>query len=115
MIDRREWFRLTLAAGAAVVVAPRCTFAAKGSQLIRRAIPSTGEMLPIVGLGSSATFAQVARSEDAAALKEVMKTMVENGATVLDTAPSYGASEQVAGNIARELGVSEKIFWATKV
>ncbi|HUP46221.1 MAG TPA: aldo/keto reductase, partial [Thermoanaerobaculia bacterium] len=46
---------------------------------------------------------------------EVMKTMVENGATVLDTAPSYGASEQVAGNIARELGVSEKIFWATKV
>ncbi|MGE0555363.1 MAG: aldo/keto reductase, partial [Gemmatimonadales bacterium] len=40
---------------------------------------------------------------------------VERGATVFDTAPSYGASEQVAGDLARELGVTDKIFWATKV
>jgi aryl-alcohol dehydrogenase-like predicted oxidoreductase len=41
--------------------------------------------------------------------------MVEGGATVFDTAPSYGASEQVAGDIANELGIADRIFWATKV
>jgi aryl-alcohol dehydrogenase-like predicted oxidoreductase len=83
--------------------------------LMTRAIPSSGEMLPVVGLGSSATFSQVARSEDAAALREVFSAMVGQGATVFDTAPSYGASEEVAGRIAAEIGATDKIFWATKV
>jgi len=72
-------------------------------------------MLPSIGLGSSATFSRVARSEDVAALKEVLSAMVEGGSTVFDTAPGYGASEQVAGDIAAELGISDDIFWATKV
>ena len=80
-----------------------------------RAIPSTGERVPVVGLGSSATFSQVARSEDVSALTEVLRTMVEKGGRVFDTAPGYGASEEVAGRIARELGLTDKIFWATKV
>ncbi len=84
-------------------------------QIITRAIPSTGERIPIIGLGSSATFSQVARSEDVSALKEVLRTLVEKGATVFDTAPGYGASEEVAGRVARELGITDKIFWATKV
>lgn len=83
--------------------------------IITRAVPKSGEMLPMVGLGSSATFAQVARSEDASALKDVLKTMVDNGGRVFDTAPSYGASEQVAGDIANALGIRDRIFWATKV
>jgi aryl-alcohol dehydrogenase-like predicted oxidoreductase len=41
--------------------------------------------------------------------------MVDGGATVFDTAPSYGASEQVAGDISNELGIADEIFWATKV
>ena len=80
-----------------------------------RAIPSPGELLPVVGLGSSATFSSVARSEDQSALREVLKTMVETGGTVFDTAPGYGASEEVAGSMARELGLTDEIFWATKV
>jgi aryl-alcohol dehydrogenase-like predicted oxidoreductase len=82
---------------------------------MQRAIPSTGELLPVVGLGSSATFSRVARTEDREALRAVIRTMVDGGATVFDTAPSYGASEQVAGDIANELGVTDRIFWATKV
>ena len=113
MIDRREWFRLTLATGALLSLNPRLL--AAGSKLITRAIPSTGEKLPIIGLGTSATFSQVARSEDFTALREVIKAMTDRGATVLDTAPAYGASEQVTGSIADELGVTKKIFWATKV
>ncbi|MGZ8831972.1 MAG: aldo/keto reductase [Thermoanaerobaculia bacterium] len=114
MINRREWFGITIRAGAALALAPRL-LAAKSAKLIQRAIPSTGERLPVVGLGSSATFSQVARSEDFSALREVMKAMAGRGASVLDTAPAYGASEQVAGSIAQELGISDKIFWATKV
>jgi aryl-alcohol dehydrogenase-like predicted oxidoreductase len=115
MFTRRDWFGITLGAGAAMGLTPRLLAALQQAQLIRRAIPSSGEMLPAIGLGTSATFSQVARSEELDALKEVLKTMVERGASVFDTAPSYGASEQVGGNLANELGIVDKIFWATKV
>jgi aryl-alcohol dehydrogenase-like predicted oxidoreductase len=115
MLSRREWIGTTLGASAALMLNPRLLEALQQGQLIQRAVPSTGEMLPAVGLGSSATFSQVARSEDVAALREVIRAMVDGGAKVFDTAPSYGASEQVAGDIAHELGVSDEIFWATKV
>jgi aryl-alcohol dehydrogenase-like predicted oxidoreductase len=115
MLTRREWIGITSGVAGALALDPRFLRALQQGQLIQRAIPSTGEMLPVVGLGSSATFSQVARSEDQDALREVMRTMVEGGASVFDTAPSYGASEQVAGDIANELGVADQIFWATKV
>jgi aryl-alcohol dehydrogenase-like predicted oxidoreductase len=110
---RREWVSLTMGAGAALALDPKALFAQQ--KLITRAIPSSGETIPVIGLGSSATFSRVARTEDIAGLREVLKTMTDNGATVLDTAPSYGASEEVAGRLASELGVTDKIFWATKV
>jgi len=110
MTTRRE----ILLALAGAAVAPRLGLAAD-AQLITRAIPASGERLPIVGLGSSATFARVARTEDASALRGVLGKLVELGGTVLDTAPAYGASEEVAGRIAQELGVAQKLFWATKL
>lgn len=113
MLTRREWLNLTLGTSAALAF-DRAYLSAQ-QPMIMRAIPSSGERVPIVGLGSSATFSQVARSEDASALKEVLKAFTDNGGTVFDTAPSYGASEEVSGRIAGELGVTDKIFWATKV
>src|SRR5690606_29026890 len=120
MISRREWLGLTLGASAALALNPRLLHAAPRTgagalKLIMRKVPSTGEELPLVGLGSSATFSRVARSEDVTALREVLSTMVELGGTVFDTAPGYGASEEVAGQIAHELGLTDRIFWATKV
>jgi aryl-alcohol dehydrogenase-like predicted oxidoreductase len=114
MMNRREWLGLSLGAGAALALDPRQLWAA-GQQLITRAIPSTGERLPIVGLGSSATFRQVADSQDVSAVRGVLRTMVERGGRVFDTAPSYGASEEVAGRIAREEKLTDRIFWATKM
>ena len=119
MISRREWLRLSVGSSAALALDPR-TFEERvrhllQQQTITRAIPSSGERIPVVGLGSSATFSQVARSEDVSALKEVMKALVENGGKVFDTAPGYGASEEVAARVAKELGLTDKIFWATKV
>ncbi len=115
MVTRREWLGITAGAAAALAINPRILQALQEGQLIKRAVPSTGEMLPAVGLGSSATFSRVARSEDYSALKEVIRTMVDGGASVFDTAPSYGASEEVAGTIAHDLEVTDKIFWATKL
>ena len=127
MLNRREWLGMTVSAGAALALGG-CTgrggAAAGGDmpasgllrpQLLMRPVPSSGEMLPMVGLGSSATFSQVARSEDVTALRDVLKSMVDNGGKVFDTAPGYGASEEVAGRIAHELGITKDIFWATKV
>jgi aryl-alcohol dehydrogenase-like predicted oxidoreductase len=118
MKTRREWLSMTLGAAGALTLAPQLARAqspSASSTIITRAIPSTGEKLPIIGLGSSATFAQVARNEDHDALKAVMSKMVELGGTVFDTAPSYGASEEVAGKIAQDLGIVKKLFWATKL
>jgi len=114
MITRRETLMFSACAASSALLHIRASLAA-GAPLLTRAVPKTGEMLPMVGLGSSATFAQMARSEDATALKDVLKTLVDNGGRVFDTAPSYGASEEVAGTIANELGIRDKIFWATKV
>ena len=124
MISRRQWLGRTVGLGASLALAPRLLEAIEAGlvdgilpqgTLIQRAIPSTGEKIPVIGLGSSATFSSVARSEDVSALRDVLKTMTERGARVFDTAPSYGASEEVAGRIVNELGIANKMFWATKV
>jgi aryl-alcohol dehydrogenase-like predicted oxidoreductase len=115
MLNRREWIGITAGAGAALALHPHLLRALQQGALLQRAVPSTGEMLPVIGLGSSATFSQAARSEEIEALSAVIRTMIDQGARVFDTAPSYGASEQVAGDIANTLGVADRIFWATKV
>lgn len=124
MMNRRTWMKTAVGAGAVIGLPAwaKLSLAQTGQQaptgagsLIMRAIPSTGERLPIIGLGSSATFAQVARQEDHDALKAVMAEMVELGGRVFDTTPGYGASEEVAGNIAQQLGISKQLFWATKL
>lgn len=121
MMNRRTWIRTAAGSGAALALGPQLlqalpsALAASQGALLKKAIPSTGELLPVIGLGSSATFASVARSEEITALKEVFRAMADRGATLFDTAPSYGVSEQVAGQIVNELGIADRMFWATKL
>jgi aryl-alcohol dehydrogenase-like predicted oxidoreductase len=117
MITRREYLKLSLAVGATLAAGPAMLFAnpSRRGELITRAIPSSGQKIPVVGLGSSATFAQVARSEDVSALREVFAAMLEHGGAVFDTAPAYGASEEVSGQLVKELDATDRIFWATKL
>jgi hypothetical protein len=90
MIDRRSFLGIAAGAGAGLAVTPELLRAFhqaggslihQGGKLIQRAIPSTGEMLPIVGLG----FSNHAGCADPAALKEVLKTFSENGGRFFDT------------------------------
>jgi len=115
MLTRRDYLKNSALIGAACAWPAGLLRAFESEGLITRAVPKTGEELPIVGLGSSATFRSVAQSDDVSALAAVMETMLENGGTVFDTAPSYGASEKVSGQIARDGGMTDDIFWATKV
>lgn len=113
LISRRDWLALTFGAGASLTFDP-ARLLAQG-KLNTKAIPSTGERLPVIGLGSSATFASVARTEDLTALREVFAALVAGGGTVFDTAPGYGASEEASGRIVNDLGLADKLFWATKL
>ena len=115
MLTRRDYLKLSALTGAASLLPSSLLAAFDADQLITRAIPKSGEDLPIVGLGSSATFRKVAQSEDVSALTDVIKTLLDNGGTVLDTAPSYGAAEEVSGEIGHDTGLTDRIFWATKV
>jgi diketogulonate reductase-like aldo/keto reductase len=84
-------------------------------KVVKRAIPSSGELLPIVGLGTWQTF-DVGESDQARIpLKGVLRALIEFGGTVVDSSPMYGRSEQVVGDLSRELGLTGNIFGATKV
>ncbi len=117
MATRRQALQWSLATAVLLASKRRALMAGTSdrTQLITRAIPRSGERLPTVGLGSSASFAALARSGELDPLREVLGAMAAHGATVFDTAPSYGESEAVAGQLARELGLGDSMFWATKV
>jgi len=115
VITRRDYLKFTALAGVASAIPAPLLHAAHHEGLITRAVPKTGEKLPIVGLGSSATFRRIASSDDISPLRDVMNAFLDNGGTVFDTAPSYGDSESVAGEIVQQMGAKEKVFWATKL
>ena len=115
MISRRDCLKYTILAGTATTLPGGLLQAMQGQELIRRKIPKTGEELPIVGLGSSATFRRLAESGETKQLQDVMKTLLDNGGSVFDTAPGYGKSEEVAGQIVQSLGATKDVFWATKL
>lgn len=116
MMSRRGYLKLCLAAGAGSVAQPGMLWAndAAGA-LITRPIPSSGERLPVVGLGSSATFSSTAGGQNTEALQQVFRAFIDHGGSVFDTAPGYGASEAVAGKIVNDLGIRDRVFWATKL
>ncbi|WP_287028736.1 aldo/keto reductase [Pseudomonas sp. UBA6310] len=92
---------------------PASAFAADG--LLMRSIPSSGERLPAIGLGTSRTFNVDPGSGEMAELLEVMKAFVAGGARLIDTAPSYGDAEAVSGELVKRVGARDKVFLATKV
>ena len=116
MITRREYLKLSALAGVALAINPKLLLADDSPrEIITRLIPGTSERLPVVGLGSSASFSRIAGEGDVDRIRAVLEALVNNGGKVFDTAPSYGAAEEVAGNIARDTGLAERIFWATKL
>ena len=83
--------------------------------MLSRAIPSSGELLPVIGLGTSRTHDVAMTDEALQPLREVLQTLVNGGASLVDTAPSYGRAEAVCGALAAEDDMRKKLFLASKV
>jgi aryl-alcohol dehydrogenase-like predicted oxidoreductase len=115
LFSRRKVLQLGTMAGAAAVFGRSGTARSADAPLplITRAVPSTGEKLPVVGLGTNNY--SVAGADDLAARREVLKKMPDLGGTVVDTAPAYGRSEEVIGQLVSEIGNRDRLFFATKV
>jgi aryl-alcohol dehydrogenase-like predicted oxidoreductase len=113
MINRREFLGMSLGAGAALALTPELLRALRQQRgtLIQRAIPSSGEMLPVVGL----SFSNHPSCADPAELKKVLEAFVDSGGRVFDAMHSSDpAAEQFHATVANELGVQNKLFWSTK-
>ncbi|MGH7319443.1 MAG: aldo/keto reductase [Candidatus Rokuibacteriota bacterium] len=83
--------------------------------MLGRPIPSTGETVPAVGIGTWRTFDVGASPVEREPLREVLQRFVALGGRVIDSSPMYGDAEAVVGDLAADLGIRESLFLATKV
>ena len=112
-LSRRQFLK-TLAALCACALVP-ATRAASREKLISKPIPSSGEAIPVIGLGSSRTFNV---GDDTAARNtcaEVIRQFLDAGGRMLDSSPMYGSSQPVIGYALDKLGRSSQVFSADKV
>lgn len=115
MLSRRDALKVA-AAGTGLTIAHGhlpARLAAQGLAPALKAIPKSGEKLPVIGLGTN-TYG-VKTVEEMAPLREVLRAMPAAGGTLIDTAPGYGRSEIVLGELIAEIGNRDKFFLATKV
>jgi len=113
-MNRREFIRTGIAAGATMVLPYQDLFA-QGVPLVQKKIPSSGEMIPIVGLGTARRYEAVTNDADKVPLRETIAKFKEVGLKVIDSSPSYGTAEVVVGEIVEGLKVRDSLFLATKV
>lgn len=83
--------------------------------ILRRSIPSTGENLPAIGVGTWRTFDVGESSSDRDPLLSVLKNLLDKGGKVIDSSPMYGNSEKVVGELSTQAGINSNLFIATKV
>jgi diketogulonate reductase-like aldo/keto reductase len=114
--SRRQFLVSSAIVLSAAVVATAQPATTQSPSMRSRKIPSTGESIPVVGLGT--WIAMNPPRVDEAALKpleEVVRVFYDAGGRVIDTAPSYGAAEEVTGLLTMRMGLSDQFFIATKV
>jgi hypothetical protein len=116
--SRRDALRLGVFAGAGLAFGrwPRLDLEMIREQqqlpLITKPIPSTGQRIPVVGIGTNAFGATTAEAK--APLRDVLRRLPEIGGSVVDTAQGYGQSEAVIGELVKEIGNRDRIFLVTK-
>src|ERR1043165_2516863 len=121
MISRREWLGTSLGAAAGLALSPQLLRALQIEQsgkLLQRAIPSSGEMLPVISFAPRPTAIPAPgptrpMPTDVPAAKEVLQVCVKNGGKVVDVLHGGPIGEQAGRTAAKELGVENKLFWTT--
>ena len=103
-------------AAASLTGLPSLSFAESADLKVgKRPIPRSGEMLPMVGLGTYQAFGVGLDRSDRDPLKEVLRLFVEHGGALVDSSPMYGTAESVVGDLAAEQKLTSQLFMATKV
>src|SRR5881394_3110520 len=117
-MTRREVAKLIGGTTAGLLLAVRTSPAqakSESSTMLMRAIPSSGEKLPVIGLGTWQKFDVDLTPQTRKPLEEVLSLFVKLGGRVIDSSPMYGRAEEVIGELTSALGIREKLFLATKV
>ncbi|MDH4607903.1 aldo/keto reductase [Pseudomonas sp. BN102] len=115
-ITRAEFLRLG-ASAALLAMSPFSPGADMGQQpLRRRAIPASGEQLPVIGVGTYRGF-DISSGDGVAwaDCRKVLEALFAAGGSVIDSSPMYGQAEEVVGGLLNELQAHERAFVATKV
>ena len=113
-LSRRELLKAGIGAGASLFL-PSTDMLAQAGPLIQKKIPSTGESVPIVGLGTARRYEAVTTEAERAPLRETLREFKALGGKVVDSSPTYGTAEQVVGDLVSELKIRDSLFIATKV
>lgn len=113
-INRRTFLELTAGLAGSCLLNPVNALSTEQA-LIKKAIPSTGELIPVIGMGTSRTFDAAGDQKMMSNLGEVLTAFFHHGGTVIDSSPMYGSSEQVIGTLLKSVTQPESLFAATKV
>jgi aryl-alcohol dehydrogenase-like predicted oxidoreductase len=113
-ISRRDFLKTSAGIGAAMLL-PQNLATAQSEPLLQKKIPSSGEMIPIIGLGTARRYEEVKTEAEKIPLRETILKFKEVGLKVIDSSPSYGTAEAVVGEIVDGLKIRDSLFLATKV
>jgi aryl-alcohol dehydrogenase-like predicted oxidoreductase len=113
-ISRRE-FIATSAASLLVCSGQLSAHSSHAVSMLSKRIPSSGEQLPVIGLGTLQAFDVGGTAEERVALGEVLNLLASRGGSLVDTSPRYGRAEAVVGDLCAELNLTDRLFFATKV
>ncbi len=113
-LARRRALKRLSGLAALATIGPLPVNADKAEQRLRT-IPSSGEAIPVVGLGTARTFDVGGGEKSIAPLREVLRLFVAHGGTMVDSSPMYGRAEAVVGDLASDLALHDALFYATKV
>lgn len=114
-LSRRSFLKAGVAVGAACMGIPSPLLNAQNASLLQKKIPSSGEMIPVIGLGTARRYEEVKTAADKAPLRDTVLKFKELGLKVIDSSPSYGTAEAVVGEIVDNLKVRDALFLATKI
>jgi diketogulonate reductase-like aldo/keto reductase len=112
-VSRRNMLKLLVAAGASCLSGAQAN--SIESSFLRRSIPSSGESIPAIGLGTARTFDVGESPDERQQLGQVLGSFVEQGGALVDSSPMYGRAESVVGDLAAGMGIQRSLFYATKV
>ena len=110
---RRDLLRAAIAAAVLPPIEARNAMAADA--MLTRPIPSSGEAMPVIGLGTWQVFDVGGDARGRQPLGAVLRTLVDAGGRMIDTSPMYGRAEAVTGDLVAELALRPRVFIATKV